>query len=52
MIILVGESASGKSTIEKILTEKYGYKKTISYTTRQPRDGEINGVNYHFNTLD
>lgn len=27
MLILVGGSASGKSTIEKILCEKYGYKK-------------------------
>ena len=52
MIILVGESASGKSTIEKILADKYGYKKTVSYTTRPPRDGEVNGVDYHFITED
>ena len=25
MIVIVGESASGKSTVEKILNEKYGY---------------------------
>lgn len=48
MIILVGESASGKSSIEKILADKYGYKKIVSYTTRPPRQGEINGVDYHF----
>lgn len=47
MIILVGESASGKSTIEKELC-KCGYSKLISYTTRPPRDGEIDGVDYHF----
>lgn len=52
MIILVGESASGKSTIEKILADKYGYKKTVSYTTRPPREGEVNGVDYHFITED
>src|SRR5574344_279630 len=52
MIILVGESASGKSTIEKILADKYGYKKTVSYTTRPPRDGEVNGVDYHFISED
>lgn len=52
MIILVGESASGKSTIEKILADKFGYKKTISYTTRPPREGEVNGVDYHFITED
>lgn len=52
MIILVGESASGKSAIEKVLSEKYGYQKTISYTTRPPRAGEINGVDYHFISED
>ena len=52
MIILVGESASGKSTIEKILDEKYGYKKTVSYTTRPPRDGEVDGIDYNFIPAD
>lgn len=52
MIILVGESASGKSTIENVLSEKYAFKKTVSYTTRPPRDGEIDGVDYHFITED
>lgn len=50
MIVLVGESASGKSSIEKYLVDNYGYKKIISYTTRQPREGETNGVDYHFIT--
>lgn len=48
MIVLVGESASGKSSIEKYLVDNYGYNKVVSYTTRQPREGEINGVDYHF----
>ena len=52
MIILVGELASGKSTIEKILSDKYGYERTISYTTRPPRNGEIDGVDYHFISED
>lgn len=52
MIILVGESASGKSTIEKILADEYGYKRTVSYTTRPPRDGEVNGVDYYFISED
>ena len=50
MIVLVGESASGKSSIEKYLVNNYGYSKVVSYTTRQPRDGEINGIDYHFIT--
>ena len=48
MIVLVGESASGKSSIERNLVEKYGYKKIVSYTTRNPRPNEIDGVDYHF----
>ena len=48
MIVLVGESASGKSSIERYLVENYGYKKVVSYTTRPPREGEVDGVDYHF----
>lgn len=56
MIVLVGESASGKSSIERILADKYHYTKTVSYTTRPPRneDGkkEIDGVDYNFISMD
>lgn len=48
MIVLVGESASGKSSIEKCLVNDYDYKKVVSYTTRAPRSGELNGVDYYF----
>lgn len=48
MIVLVGESASGKSSIEKYFVDNYGYNKIVSYTTRPPRDGEVDGVDYHF----
>ena len=48
MIVLVGESASGKSSIERHLVDYYGFNKVVSYTTRNPRQGEVNGVDYHF----
>lgn len=52
MIVLVGESASGKSSIEKYLADKCGYNKIVSYTTREPREGEIDGVDYHFVSVE
>lgn len=48
ILALVGESGSGKSTIEQILEKKCGFKRIISYTTRKPRDKEVNNVDYHF----
>lgn len=44
---IMGASASGKTTIERLL-EKMGNKRIVSYTTRPARVGEINGVDYHF----
>lgn len=52
MIILVGKTCSGKSTVANILHEKYGYSRIITYTTRPPRDGEQDGVEYHFISLE
>lgn len=48
MIVLVGESGSGKSSIERCLVNDYEYDKVVSYTTRPPRDGEVDGIDYHF----
>lgn len=52
MIVLVGESASGKSSIEKYFVDNYGYNKIVSYTTRQPRRNEVDGVDYHFISVE
>ena len=48
MLVLVGPSASGKTQILKILMEKYGMKKLVTYTTRPMRVNEVNGIDYHF----
>ena len=47
MNILIGMSGCGKSTIEEELIKK-GYTRSVSYTTRAKRPGEVDGVNYHF----
>ncbi len=51
MIILVGASCSGKSTIERKLTEK-GLKRIVSYTSRTIRQNETNHIDYHFLTKE
>jgi len=48
-IILVGKAASGKDHMRKIL-EGRGFIYGTSYTTRPPRDGEIDGEDYYFLT--
>lgn len=51
MIILVGESASGKTEVVKDLVNNYHYQKLVTYTTRLPREGEVEGRDYHFVSL-
>ena len=46
-IILVGKSGSGKDFLRKKLEAK-GYKYGVSYTTRPPRIGEVDGKDYYF----
>lgn len=48
MIVIVGESACGKTSVANYLVEHYGYKKIITYTTRNPREGEQDGVDYYY----
>ena len=50
MIILTGPSASGKTATCFYLQEHYGIKKVITHTTRPMREGERDGVDYHFVT--
>ncbi len=47
MIILIGESGSGKTTILNKL-EELGFEKAINHTTRKPRENEKNTKEYKF----
>ena len=56
ILALIGEAGSGKDTILRKLIDdtKYYYNgklplhEIISYTSRPPREKEVDGVNYHF----
>ncbi|USS86704.1 guanylate kinase [Fructilactobacillus cliffordii] len=50
LIVLSGPSGVGKGTVRKALFEdsSVDFNYSISMTTRQPRDGEQNGVDYYF----
>jgi len=50
ILVLCGPSGAGKSTLIKRLMKerasRFGF--SVSHTTRKPREGEIDGVDYHF----
>lgn len=52
MLILIGPSASGKTEVAKLLAKKYNITKIVTYTTRQPRVNEVNGVDYNFVSVE
>ncbi|MDU0938958.1 MAG: guanylate kinase [Clostridiales bacterium] len=54
LIIISGYSGTGKGTVVKRLLEKYDerYALSISATTREPRDGEIDGREYFFKSKE
>ncbi len=49
LFIVAAPSGAGKTTLVKMLTERdSGIRLSVSYTTRAPRPGEMNGREYHF----
>ena len=49
LIVLTGPTAVGKGTVEAALLAKHPQVwVSVSATTREPRPGEVNGVNYWF----
>ena len=49
LIVISGPSGAGKGTIVKALLDQYAsIHYSVSATTRPPREGEVNGVNYWF----
>ncbi len=53
LVVVSGPSGAGKGTVVRRLIEKYeGIFLSVSATTRQPRQGEIEGIHYFFVSHD
>lgn len=51
LLVLSGPSGAGKGTLAKMLLERdEAFHFSVSATTREPRPGEVDGVDYHFLT--
>ena len=48
LIVIAGLTASGKSSLLDELCHKHNFEKLVTTTTRDPRPGEVDGVDYHF----
>lgn len=49
LFIISAPAGTGKTTLVQMLTKEFPHVvASISHTTRQPRQGEIEGVHYHF----
>jgi guanylate kinase len=53
LFVLSSPSGAGKSTIaRKLLAQDSDLEMSVSYTTRAPRPGEVDGKDYHFVDLE
>lgn len=52
LVVVSGPAGSGKGTVNAHLTQRDDFVYSVSATTRAPRPGEINGVNYHFISVE
>lgn len=53
LLIVVAPSGAGKtSLVRHLLSVRGGLRLSVSYTTRAPRPGEQDGVDYHFESVE
>lgn len=52
LLVISGPSGVGKGTITEVLKKSDDMSLSISYTTRKPREGEVDGIHYFFVSKD
>lgn len=52
IIMICGLTATGKDFILRYIVEAYNAHPVVSYTTRPKREGEVDGVEYHFTDIE
>lgn len=52
LLVVSGPAGSGKGSVLSNVVNDGGYSYSVSATTRKPRPGEVDGVNYHFLTKE
>ena len=52
LVVISGFSGVGKGTVVNRLFSEYGYSLSISATTRAPREGEVDGREYYFKSVE
>ena len=52
LVVISGPAGAGKGTVVKELIKDENIRLSVSATTRAPREGEENGVHYHFLTRE
>ncbi|TGD20183.1 nucleoside/nucleotide kinase family protein [Levilactobacillus suantsaiihabitans] len=50
VLVITGATGTGKTTVQNYLVSHYPVTKVITHTTRPPRQGEVDGVDYYFET--
>lgn len=48
LVVISSPSGAGKTTLTRRLAEQHQLHFSVSYTTRAPRAGEVDGKDYHF----
>ena len=52
ILVVCGRSCTGKDSITKAIQENHHFNKVVTYTTRDKRPNETNGIDYHFITQE